>query len=509
MNSKQHLRSWLVPLFVLLIVAGGILLLIRPWTQAIAPPPALPTETRPPQVTPTAEEPVAEETVIPPATQPALAYEALALGFDVEEALEHLAQLASDAFGGRQPGTEGGRLAGEYIAAQFEAYGLEPAGEDGTYFQTFTVPYGRITELPELVISTSGGALVAEDYQYRREYRALTGGYSGGGSGEGPVVWLHRCRAESFESYDVTGQIVFCLFDRNPEVPRRAYEEGAAGLLLLDRESDYFRRGGWWATTGAPDTIPTYLISNAVAEDLLAESGYAPHRLPSSREAVPLAARVRMSVEIEEVQRVEARNVLGLIPGSDPELADEIVVLGAHYDHLGVEPDGEIMNGANDNASGTAVVIEIARSWQAAGYRPPRSVLFAAWDAEEQGLVGSTRYLQDQVRPRRRFVGNINLDMVGAGEELYVDGAGAVVTLMSESADFYGLNSAGTRNIGGSDHLAFTQKGISAANYIYWPDLHYHTPEDEFAVIDPGKLRDVGVAASHALARMAEEGLPQ
>ena len=88
-------------------------------------------------------------------------------------------------------------------------------------------------------------------------------------------------------------------------------------------------------------------------------------------------------------REIKARNVLGMLPGADPQHKDEIVVIGAHYDHMGHDPDGNIYNGANDNASGVAVMLEIARLWQAQGFRPDRSVLFAAWDVEEQGLVGS------------------------------------------------------------------------------------------------------------------------
>lgn len=111
----------------------------------------------------------------------------------------------------------------------------------------------------------------------------------------------------------------------------------------------------------------------------------------------------------------ETANVLGFLPGSDPELRDEVIILGAHYDHVGDDPGGLAYSGANDNASGVAVLLEIARQWQEAGYQPARSILFAAWGAQEAGQIGAGSYLAQPVLPITNTVGVVVLDAVGGG----------------------------------------------------------------------------------------------
>ena len=429
----------------------------------------------------------------------------IAKSFDEERALEHVAHLAGAALEGRQPGTPGGRAAGSYIAEQFAAYGLEPAGVDATYYQTFTVPYGRITETPVLTITSAEGRVLGAGFDYRTDYRALTGGYVGAGHGEGPVVWLNECRHEDYAGLNVVGKVVFCRAAPDTEVYRQAIEHQVGGLLLLDRDADRrpLRRGGYRDTAWVPETIPAYLISERVGRELLAGTDYTLDSLTLRYTATPLSTTVRMELRTEEEEAVDARNVLGLLPGSDPAHAQEVVVLGAHYDHLGREPDGAIMHGANDNASGVAAVLEIARTWQAAGLRPARSVLFAAWDGEEQGLLGSRHYVENPTQSITQTMAMLNLDMVGAGEVLRLDGDGLVAQQLTASAEAYGVTYTTTIH-GRSDHVPFDEAGVPAAMLIWWPDKQYHTPDDTPSGIDPGKLKTVGVLSSHALAAIAQ-----
>jgi Zn-dependent M28 family amino/carboxypeptidase len=130
-------------------------------------------------------------------------------------------------------------------------------------------------------------------------------------------------------------------------------------------------------------------------------------------------------VRLEENER-QARNVLGLLPGFDPDHKDEIVVVGAHYDHVGTDPDGAVYNGANDNAAGVAAMLEIARLWQVQGFRPARSVLFAAWDDHEQGLHGSRYYAQHPSFPLVQTVAVLNLDVIGVARVHWPTNSGPV-----------------------------------------------------------------------------------
>jgi len=442
---------------------------------------------------------------------PATNTTALARAFDEERALEHVAYLAGDETEGRQPGTPGGRAASAYIAARFAEYGLQPGSLDNTavltrsYFQTFTLPYGRITQTPILAIVPPPGATLTRTYAYRTDYRALTGGYLGAGAGEGPVVWLNNCAHDDYAGLDLVGQIILCRYTRDVEVYRQAIEHRVGGLLLLerDRTGEQFIRGAYRETAWVDQTIPAYLISAAVAQDLLAGTDYTLDDLTLRFTATPLSTTVRMQVTTEELEQVEACNVLALLPGSDPEQRDQVVVIGAHYDHLGREPDGAIMAGANDDASGVAVVLEIARLWQAQGYRPARSVLFAAWDGEEHRLLGSQYYVQNPPLPFTRTVGMLALDMVGVGQDLQVDGEGATAAQLQTSARTYGITATLTSS-GGSDHVPFLEASIPAALLIYQPDPVYHTPADGVENVRPENLKVAGVIAAHALAALAE-----
>jgi Zn-dependent M28 family amino/carboxypeptidase len=468
---------------------------------------ALPTATPTTVPVPTSPEQVVEDAGDEAATGspvPATDIGAMARAFDEERALEHLAYLASDGLGGRQPGSPGGEAAGDYLAERFRAYGLEPAGIDGTYYQTFTVPYGRITTLPTLEIIPSGGERVTHTHTYRTDYRALTGGYLGAGNGTGPVVWLNDCLHEDYAGLDVEDKIVFCSYSGNPTVYREAIEHQVGGLLLLDRKQpdEPFRRGGYRETAWVPETIPAYLISESVAEDLLIGSDYTLEDLSLRFSATPLSTTVHMAVTTDEQDEAVARNVLGLLPGSVPGYEDQVVVIGAHYDHLGREPDGAVMNGANDNASGVATMLEIARLWHEQAVRPARTVVFAAWDGEEQGLLGSRHYVEHPTQSMTETVAALNLDMVGAGGTLQIDGEGSIGRQLEASAVTYSITY--TRSFQGrSDHIPFREAGVPAAMLIYWPDTRYHTSTDEIDAIDPQKVKTVGVLSAHTLAALA------
>ncbi len=526
-NKRPFLnRSTLISLIVVLIVIQvGVLIYlwtmlrpdapqeeptVVPTIQQVQSPTSSPTReaTQPPTATSGSGSGTVEiPAVVEPVPMEATNYTRRALMFDEELAMEHIAYLASDELEGRQPGTPGGIAAGDYIADRFVEYGLQPAGSDGTYFQPFDVPYGRITELPLLSVTPPRGEVLTRTYAYRTDYRALTGGYIGAGEGEGQVVWLNQCRHDDYATLDVdiVGKIVLCNYAYDSYIYRQAIEHQVGGLLLLDREGHIStnRRPPHREISWVPQTIPTYLISETVALDLLVGTDYTLDDLSLRFIATPLSTTVKMAVAFEEQEAVEARNVLGVLPGSDPVYGDEVIVIGAHYDHLGREPDGEIMGGANDNASGVATMLEIARVWQELDYAPARSVLFAAWDGEEISLSGARHYVENPTFSLTRTVAMLNLDMVSAGDVLRIDGEGAVADQLLVSAEIYGVTTTHTFE-GSSDYRAFYEVGIPAAMPIWWPDSVYHTPDDTLDVIDPHKLKVTGALSGHTLAALAE-----
>ncbi|GAB4404827.1 MAG: hypothetical protein Kow00123_16710 [Anaerolineales bacterium] len=427
---------------------------------------------------------------------------AVARAFDAEEAMEFVEALAAPELGGRQPGTDGGRAAGEYIAQKFQEFGLQPAGTDG-YFQPFTVPFAEITGVPTFVFTTTTGT-VYDDFVYRKDFAFAWGGYAGGGTASGRVVWANDCRAEDLRGVDVAGQIAFCRFSASDEVYRQALEHGASGLILLtDAESRVDRIRTYRQPNYLPKSLPTLIVLPQVAEALLADSGYTLDDLSLLYRAVPLNVSAHFEVLLNEPGEAEARNVLGVLPGRDPTQRDKVVIIGAHYDHLGTDANGDIYRGANDNASGTAALLEVARSWQAAGFVPDTTVLFAAWDAEEQGLLGAEHYVQNPRYPLTATVGMIQLDMVGLASDgiLTLDGINnAVGRQLQASAALFGVTTGEVSFQGGSDHAAFLRANVPAALLI-WDNAdvpYYHTPQDTPDTLQPERLRQAGAIASHA-----------
>jgi len=212
-------------------------------------------------------------------------------------------------------------------------------------------------------------------------------------------------------------------------------------------------------------------------------------------------------------------NVLGKIVGEDPELTDEVVIVAAHIDHLGVNRDGAINYGADDNASGTAMVMELARLFGLCGVRPKRTMLFIAFNAEEMGLIGSRAYVEDPIFPLEDTIAVYNFDMVGAG-----DGSGAMVfggndarnrwmtDLLRATAEAAGLEheiQVVPQKLA-SDHAPFVQRGVPSLFNFSRPDPHpgYHTPADDIDNVRLSSLRVIGElywATLQPLARGEEE----
>ncbi len=437
--------------------------------------------------------------------------------FDTNQALIEIETLTGPVYQGRQAGSPGGQAAGDYIAQQFAAYGLRPAGLNGTFFQPFPLHYSNLTAMPGLTITDPGGEKRA--WQVWQDFAPLVTRYMGGGHGEGPVIWLNNCTHTDFDLVDAVGKIAFC-WDRlwlegETDPGRNALEHGAAGLVLLSELTEIrplnqlspYREV--WVT--AP--LPTARISPAVAQALLAGSGLSVDDLTLVFAAQPLSTTARLSIPLDTDKDAQGRNVLAILPGRDPAHRDELVILAAHYDHLGADPDGTIWPGANGNASGVGAMLEIARSWQAQGYVPRRSVLFAAWDAGEIDLNGATHYVDQPQFPITNTVtiAMLNLDMVGAGDDtLYIDGSGPVAVQAKAIAQTLGITATDSYNRFRNDHTPFAAVDVPVS-MLSWVNgdepesaLHYHQPGDTPAAIEPDKLDSAGKLANLTLLALAD-----
>ena len=516
-HCRTSVTAWVI--LILLAGCGGLRPKVAPTATQISPQAtvALPTETLSPTGAPILPTVTPELAALDESAKPLAQgadYVQGARMFDEQQALKHVEYLASDDLEGRRSGTPGGQKAGDYIAARFAEYGLQPAGSGGTYFQPFTTPYTTIVESPILTVISpsldvsSSGALT-RTYLYHTDYIPRITGYLGSGEATGQVVWLGECNPDDLDA-NLSNKIILCgsssmtPYGRLVEQSLR-YKVG--GLLLIREDKGPYARPGYGI--GDLTALPAFQITKAIAQDLLAGTQYTFDNLDRLPVPTPLSTTVHMAVSFQS-REIEARNVLGLLPGTDPQRKDEIVVVGAHYDHVGRDPDGTIYNGANDNASGVAVMLEIARLWQAQGFRPARSVLFAAWDVEEQGLVGSRYYVDNPIYSLDRTVAMLNLEMAGVGENLNIFGRGAMVTQLKASARVFSINAILDPAAGGSDDISFLDVGIIAGSYAIFPaselELAYHKPEDDSQHIQPGSLRTVGILSAHALAAWSGGG---
>ena len=424
--------------------------------------------------------------------------------------MRHIETLASPDYAGRMAGSPGGQAAANYIANRFAAYGLQPVGDDGTFFQSFPITYTELSAAPELVVFTEEGTAVSQTRF--QDYNPTIFSYAGSGTGRGQVIWLDDCQADDFAGQNLVGKIPLCqnIIARTDiaTVSRTALEYGASGLLLLtdpDRYPPSF--GNIYRQTWVPNPIPTFRVYDDLLQDLLLGSSTTITNLLNTADPLPLSSEVQLSLEAPPASTHRANNVLGVIPGRDPNYAHEVVIIGGHFDHLGATPDGTIWAGANDNASGIAAMLEIARSWHENGYVPRRTVLFAAWDGEEHGLFGSTYYVQHPRYPLTHTLAAIQMDMVGTGIDTLSISSGPLADELEAAAQGLGVDTA-VIDLGRSDHVPFLQAGVPSS-LIIWVDQDvdvpsYHRPIDLPDVIEPAKLTAAAQVANSTLLALAD-----
>jgi len=437
---------------------------------------------------------------------------ALAETFDVEEALAQIENLTGPSLLGRLAGSPEGRAAGDYIAERFAEYGLQPAGDEGAYFQDFPVPYIVLSGIPTLSAHDSQGALIAS-YEIYQDFTPLVRDYAGAGEGSGDVAWANECQHDDFDGLDVVGDVVVCYYMSIGEQTRQALEHGAAALLLMidpqERSLDFAipLRDAW-----LDEPLPTFWVSPEVVGDLLLGSGRSLDTLPMDNTPGSLVSTVSFAVEVGREEMCPpvgclGRNVLGVLPGRDPLFADELLIIGGHYDHMGQGPDGTAWLGANDDASGVAVLLEIARSWHEQGYVPRRSVLFAAWDAEEKGLLGAYHYVDNPRFPLENTLGMIQLDMVGIGTETLEIIGGGMTEEFTAAAEAYAIDFV-LSDTGGSDHVPFLQAGVPAVALSWAANENtrttYHSTNDIPAAIEMENLELVGKITELAMLGMVD-----
>ncbi len=429
------------------------------------------------------------------------------------EMKEHVKYLASDELEGRGAGSRGAQLAREYIATLFEEWGLRPMGEDGSYFQRFTF-FGRLKlgKDNELVLKLPNG----EKREFAPEKDFLPLSLSANGEVEGELVFAgYGISApekgyDDYASVDAFGKIVLALrgmpandpkFAQEATFPsklRVAREKGAKAVIFASGPSSPFddEPVPFWNEPAMRDSGILGLTVKRTFAEALFHLEAVQRQIDETKKPFSFTldrVKVRLKVNLER-ERLEDANVIGLIEGSDPKLKDEVVVVGAHYDHVGVtvNRDGQrqIFNGADDNASGTSGLLELAQYFAANRDRVKRSILFIAFGAEEIGLIGSRHFVDNPTVPLERIVAMVNMDMIGRlrNDALFILGISSspdwkgVVNEVNSRFNFTLRESSGV--FGASDHFAFYNKGIPVLFFFTGMHENYHRPSDDWETLN-------------------------
>jgi Zn-dependent M28 family amino/carboxypeptidase len=379
--------------------------------------------------------------------------------------------LASDELNGRLTEDPENKVAALFIRSRFERLGLKPMGPEGSYFQSYVLSKASVGLGNSIEIRGGSGSSLA----FRPKQDFFPQSFSASGSAEGEVVFSgFGIRAPKLGHDDFRGDVlrgkIVLVFDHEPgeKDPESVFDGVVTSEYSRDlRKALYAQRAGAIAILYVADAhnhpgeanftelskeawpdpprrmprlslarwtnavrIPALAISPALAAALLEPTGRTLDDLARHAEAkggaepIPVAS-LRVAVEASVSQEaITDRNVVAAIEGSDPALKDEWVIVCAHYDHDGAD-GGRIFNGADDDGSGTAALLAIAEAYAEAarsGARPRRSVLFAAWNSEERGLLGAWAYAESPLAPLEYTVATLNMDMIGRNEEVPLGG---------------------------------------------------------------------------------------
>ncbi|MGQ9800725.1 MAG: M20/M25/M40 family metallo-hydrolase [Candidatus Saccharicenans sp.] len=451
-------------------------------------------------------------------------------GISSNTLFEYVKELTSDKYTGRLTGTPGYNLSADWVISLLKKWGVEPAGDNGTYLQAFPNPYTLILDRGEVSMQLKVGksdpknqAIVKKYYLYEDEY--FPGGTSASGEITAEVVYVGygitapELGYDDYQGVDVRGKIVLMENevpyspDKDPEVFKKwrpysfhqyklqnAAAHGARGMLyyygpICNPNNDYIE-GFIYSHVG-----------RSVVDDIFAGTGRTyqatVEKIRTALKPQSFATGKVFTIKNKTEHHPEGigYNVLGKISGSDPVLKDEVIIIGGHLDHLGLFP--ELMPGANDNASAVAVMLGVAEAIMKSEVKPKRTILLAFFGAEEQGVKGSEYYVQHPVFPREKTVGLINMDGVGSGERIFALAGKNFPWLY---APFEKANASYLHREMGTNYWAnLTRPRLDAARFmdVGLPSLSfstsglrlpyptYHNTRDNISLINPEILEDM------------------
>jgi Zn-dependent M28 family amino/carboxypeptidase len=468
---------------------------------------------------------------------------------NAENIRAHVKYLSSDALEGRGMGQPGGDLAADYIGKQFASYGLQPAGDNGTFFQSVSMV--AIKTMPDStfqLVPATGAALnltLLDDFVTNNEAQKEISDI------DAPIVFIGygitapEYKWDDYKGQDLNGKVAL-LFVNEPvsddpnffKGPALTYygrwtykleetaRRGAVATLIIHRtdlasypwevvRNSWGNEKSYLQLDGTPKLQAASWISTDTAKKLVRMAGLDLDQLfqqSQSRDFKPIPLDLKLKAHIvSRLRPFVSRNVVAMRPGSDATLTNEAVLFTAHYDHLGIDTSrkgDQIYNGAVDNATGCGILLELARMSASAKSAPPRSTIFAAVTAEEQGLLGSEYFGKHPFIAAGKITLDLNFDaLVPIGEPQEVEVSGA------ERTTFYPVVEATAKEFGfairpdaqpgaghyyRSDHFSLARAGIpsfsisegqlfaghdaawGAAQVKDYVENHYHQPSDEY-----------------------------
>jgi hypothetical protein len=419
--------------------------------------------------------------------------------------------LASDAMQGRLTDSPENAIAADWVVSRLERLGLKPGGQHGSFDHRYQLMTASLAEGNALTVGSVTGRVGQDFYPHR---------ISANASAEGLLVFAGFGIVSPERQHDdyrdaVQGRIVIVL-DREPGVADpasvfdgvvtsesstlvrkvlAAQEKGAAGVLVVEdvhnqtaASNFQAQAGNYWPPTPPRVArytlkawsdrvrIPVMQVSVPFAESLVRGTGKPLVDLARTAEArggvtpVPINRTVNMTARVDQ-HTVPDRSVVAMLEGSDATLRNEYVLISAHFDHDGADGP-RIQNGADDDGSGTVALIDIAEAFglaARAGQRPRRSIIFAAWNSEERGLLGAWAYTEDPVVPLDRIVAVLNMDMIGRDEEVPVGGGGRFRGLEIQTAE----SNTNATNIIGTLRSPDLRRAFEQANGAIGLDLRF------------------------------------
>ncbi len=432
----------------------------------------------------------------------------------VKDLKASIGYLASDSLKGRKTGEAGDLLAAEYIRQKFENAGLQLLDENG--FQPFDlVTSAEVGDGNELTVDGSSFQVKTDflPYAFSANTKVSAGVVF---AGFGIEINKDTLQWDDYKGVDVSGKWVLALqgdpdldnaqspfveFSGDRSKALLASDKNAAGLILVAgkkfSEKDELTPLVF-DKNSSRYSIPIIQVTREVADKMLAGTGQTVEKLESeienSKNTVHLNLKANVDATINVLQKeAESRNVVALLPGNDPVLKDQYIVVGAHFDHLGMGGPGSgsraidtiaIHNGADDNASGVAEIIELAEK-AAAEKKNKRSIIFASFSGEEMGLVGSKAFTNNPPVPIEKIVAMLNFDMVGrldtTTNALDIGGTGTAKEFESILKDLNtGFDLAmSPEGVGPSDHASFYLQNIPVLFFTTGAHPDYHTPFDD------------------------------